>query len=550
GNIAVYSNTMQVRNVANNSIRDLRSGADNTCGGSATGGGVMIPDPARPHDTYYLFIANDVTGGNCGNKGINYYKFRKNGGVVTYLSGPTNLIASPNVDESICAGSDGNGNYWIASHDQASNKFKLWNVTAGGVSARADQAIGPSGVVTGNSYIKISPCQDKIAWHGGTQLVVYAFDRATGTIGAELGAWGTAIHGIGLEFSPNGNTIYVSGMGTEVKWYTIGGGSGTIAGSGSWSMQLGPDGKIYTSPGGNSIGVINNPNNPATTTYGSVSLGSGSTFRGLSNIAWLNPNKPEIDTSIAGCKVDFNHLFKNYYNTNIGVNNGSFNWNFGDGKSSTSVAPSHTYDSDGTYNVTVTFKDATCGHTWSASTSVEVDCSMPVSWLRFDGEYKAGSVILEWATASEINNSHFLIERSIDGISFTPIGRVEGSGTTSDFRYYKYIDNSPVFGKAYYRLRQVDFDESADLSNIIEVNANSSIINVVPNPSKENFTISISGAESATIYVTDVLGKLVFEATSIDELKNITFGDDLPEGTYLLNVITQDTSYTEKLIKE
>src|SRR5690606_12075819 len=104
--------------------RDLRSGADNTCGGSATGGGVMIPDPERPHDTYYLFIANDVTGGNCGTRGLNYYKFRKNGaGQAQYLSGPTNIATHPNVDESICAGSDGNGNYWIASHDQNSNKF-------------------------------------------------------------------------------------------------------------------------------------------------------------------------------------------------------------------------------------------------------------------------------------------------------------------------------------------------------------------------------------------------------------------------------------------
>ncbi|MFL5728086.1 MAG: gliding motility-associated C-terminal domain-containing protein [Cytophagaceae bacterium] len=381
GNMAIYSNTMEARNVANATVRNMIT--DVTCGGSSTGGGTAIPDPANPDSVYYLFVGNDITGGLCGGNGINYYKFKKNGsGQAVYLSGPTLLIASAQVDESITAGNDGKGNYWIISHAQGSNTFKVWSVTASGVTALADQVKTPSSYNVSNnqSYLKLSPCQNKIAWAGGTNLVIYNFDRTTGTIGSQIKSANTGVHGVGLEFSPDGNTIYTSGQGTIVQWFDVNSAaSGTISGSASWSMQLGPDGNLYCSPStGNFIGVINNLNTPASATYSTLSIGSGSTFRGLINVAWLSPELPVISASSTACNASFSYQFKNYFLSNVSINPASIVWNFGDGSPTSSLAsPSHTYAANGSYTVTMSVNDATCGHTFTATKQITISGCVP-----------------------------------------------------------------------------------------------------------------------------------------------------------------------------
>ncbi|HEY8401738.1 MAG TPA: PKD domain-containing protein, partial [Cytophagaceae bacterium] len=382
GNVALYTNTLEVRNIANSAIRNLIT--DNTCAGSATGGAVAIPDPASPNDTYYLFIANDITGGGCAAKGVNYYKFQMDGnGEVIYLSGPVNIAAGTFADESITAGNDGRGNYWIVAHAYASNTFKVWKVDQTGVTALADQSkpeVTPN-VNTNQSYSKISPCQDKIAWFGGGKLLVYEFNRLSGTIGNLLLDKSGLGHSVGVEFSPNGQFIYYSGQGSTVSWFNIATGTtGTIAGSASWTMQLGPDAKIYTSPSGNSVGVIDDPDNPTTSSYSNISLGGGSMFRGISNLAWLSPEPPQINyTNSTVCSVDLEFNFKNYFHSDIAINTSSVSWDFGDGSTSPLLNPSHTYDNDGKYTVKLTFEDATCGHTFTDSIEVTISSCNVVS---------------------------------------------------------------------------------------------------------------------------------------------------------------------------
>lgn len=85
---------------------------------------------------------------------------------------------------------------------------------------------------------------------------------------------------------------------------------------------------------------------------------------------------------------------------------------------------------------------------------------LPVELLYF----RVNGDVLEWATASEENNSHFEVERSVDGRDFLAIGKVEGNGTTSERNEYKY--NIPQ-GAAYYRLKQVDFDGAYEYSDVV-----------------------------------------------------------------------------------
>src|SRR5690606_15817603 len=58
----------------------------------------------------------------------------------------------------------------------------------------------------------------------------------------------------------------------------------------------------------------------------------------------------------------------------------------------------------------------------NSTTSVAVEGILPIELLRFDAIPGKNDVKLEWKTATELNNSHFEIERSADGRNFQPIG--------------------------------------------------------------------------------------------------------------------------------
>ena len=107
-----------------------------------------------------------------------------------------------------------------------------------------------------------------------------------------------------------------------------------------------------------------------------------------------------------------------------------------------------------------------------------VAAALDVKWLSFTGINNGNSNLLEWSTATEINNDHFDIERSSNGISFEKIGIVKGSGNSSTPLHYQAADNHPLGGNNYYRLRQIDIDGKYTYSVVIIV-ANGVAKNVV-----------------------------------------------------------------------
>lgn len=99
--------------------------------------------------------------------------------------------------------------------------------------------------------------------------------------------------------------------------------------------------------------------------------------------------------------------------------------------------------------------------------------TLPIELLSFDGKLKNNKVELTWSTASEINNDLFVLERSSDAIKFTAIGKVGGGGNSTVKLDYSFIDQEPLNGVSYYRLRQVDYDGSYTFSNIIVIDNSS-----------------------------------------------------------------------------
>jgi hypothetical protein len=101
--------------------------------------------------------------------------------------------------------------------------------------------------------------------------------------------------------------------------------------------------------------------------------------------------------------------------------------------------------------------------------TLEYTAPLPVTWLSFEGSREGNQVSLKWATATECNNDFFEVQRSFNGISFSPIGKVKGSGNSNRVLSYHFVDAKLKSGIAYYRLMQVDYNGASLYSDLIAV---------------------------------------------------------------------------------
>lgn len=140
---------------------------------------------------------------------------------------------------------------------------------------------------------------------------------------------------------------------------------------------------------------------------------------------------------------------------------------------------------------------------------------LPVNLTSFTATVQNNAVKLNWATASEQNNSHFEVLRSGDGKSFSTLGTVSGNGNSQAVHNYSYVDANPVSGTNYYQLRQIDFDGKAELSKVVAVKTDLSQteLSVHASPANAYVKVSVTALTDgpASIVITDVQGVQVAE---------------------------------------
>lgn len=179
-----------------------------------------------------------------------------------------------------------------------------------------------------------------------------------------------------------------------------------------------------------------------------------------------------------------------------------------------------------------------------------LDCTpmvLPVEYLFIDAVPLDNDVEVTWATATEQNSSHFVVERSTDGINFSPLGRVEAAGDSHSRVDYSFLDHDPVRGANYYRLKQVDRDGAFELSRIVIAlfQDRAERLRIHPNPANDEIHLStdLSQDGTVTILVTDALGRIL--RTRYTSGTRGLFRDRLPvdmlaPGPYVLQLLGPD----------
>jgi hypothetical protein len=140
--------------------------------------------------------------------------------------------------------------------------------------------------------------------------------------------------------------------------------------------------------------------------------------------------------------------------------------------------------------------------------------TMPIELISFVVQpLGSGKVLLKWSTATETNNDRFIAERSADGKNFCLIGSVKGAGTSSEILDYSFTDYSPLADAvSYYRIRQVDYDGSSTVSEIVPVVFKKNefeFFGVFNIENKIDVYFFCSVSEVVQYSVTDMLGSII-----------------------------------------
>ena len=197
---------------------------------------------------------------------------------------------------------------------------------------------------------------------------------------------------------------------------------------------------------------------------------------------------------------------------------------------------------------------------YSVGSHQTASSNLPVDITYFEAQPSIShSAFLSWATASEINNSHFEIERSYDGRAFETVGEVAGNGNSQHQITYRFLDEtiSPTENNVFYRLKQVDFDGAFEYSDIrvVRFDALGNHLNLVayPNPITDELTlmVGLSQGENYNIQAVDMQGTRVFK-------ENYTFTNGIhrintaqwTSGMYILKVASEQGSEHIKVMKK
>jgi hypothetical protein len=199
---------------------------------------------------------------------------------------------------------------------------------------------------------------------------------------------------------------------------------------------------------------------------------------------------------------------------------------------------------------------------------------VPVELVSMSAENTENGVLLTWITATETNNHGFEIEKLFhplisgdgtlpgedpeDGSNWDMIGFVGGAGTTTENKYYSFIDDDIKTGFYNYRLKQIDYDGSYEYSDIVEVDIPApnefALLQNYPNPFNPSTKIRYSVPQSSkvVIKVFDILGNeietLIDEQKPIGTYEIIWHTTNLPSGVYFYRLQAGSFVETKKMV--
>jgi hypothetical protein len=189
---------------------------------------------------------------------------------------------------------------------------------------------------------------------------------------------------------------------------------------------------------------------------------------------------------------------------------------------------------------------------------------LPVTLVQFTATQSQNDVMLNWATATETNSSHFIVERSVNGKTFEAVAKVKASGKSNSVMNYRSFDENAFRVTAsntlYYRLKMVDNDGKYEYSKTaivsIKDKKETAPLSVFPNPYSDKTYLQVNATEAANanIAVVDITGKVVISYSEIvaegSSVLSLQQSETLKAGIYFVSIEVNRIKQVTKLVKQ
>lgn len=178
--------------------------------------------------------------------------------------------------------------------------------------------------------------------------------------------------------------------------------------------------------------------------------------------------------------------------------------------------------------------------------------ALPVKLVQFRATSMGNNTVqLDWATALELNNDYFEVQRSNDARDWQAIGMVYGMGNSTVMNSYSYIDETSVNANTYYRLKQVDYDGAFEYSPIVSINAsgNSATTLSVAYTNDNILLLTSNAMNEAQVQLYDLAGSEVWQYQGTTN-EHVSLNDSaLPPGIYVAVASAAGNTTRQKIYK-
>ena len=194
------------------------------------------------------------------------------------------------------------------------------------------------------------------------------------------------------------------------------------------------------------------------------------------------------------------------------------------------------------------------GTVFRSWTLVDNTNPLPIEMLYLSNNCKDGSVIINWATATEVNSSYFRIEKSIDANKFELLGKINAAGNSIIKRTYSFTDTSYESGTVYYRISEIDLNGAETFSEISNVNCDSvqqkETFDIFSFEDEIYLSLNSPSTQSVEIIAYDLSGRQVYTNTIMATKGENKYSFNLPitQGIYVFQVKTIENTYVKKLL--
>ncbi|MFD2936015.1 endonuclease/exonuclease/phosphatase family protein [Spirosoma flavum] len=182
-----------------------------------------------------------------------------------------------------------------------------------------------------------------------------------------------------------------------------------------------------------------------------------------------------------------------------------------------------------------------------------IAAALPVRLSSFGVKAVGENVAVSWTTSSETKSAYFDVERSANAIEFGAIGRVAAAGEAQSTKVYSLLDEHPLSGTNYYRLKQVDLDGQTAYSKIVSVVLDNltPAFELLGNPTdNQAIHVAVRNLPNATYHLTTLTGRElpVQGQTQADGSMMFTPSQSLSPGVYLLRANAGATRLVRKVV--